>query len=349
VKEMEYFLPLGPWDYGSCLTIWRTILCKMNKTIVILGGTGYIGRHLLATLAAWKNIRIKVLARPQFQEHHSLQWPEQVELVQGDLNDANSLHNLFEPGCTVINLVYSWEGGEQDNLVMIRNLLDACHSAGIARLIYCSTAVVSGRISENQLDEAAECRPLTEYGATKLKIEQKLLAGAKGHFDTIILRPTAVFGPGPGGKQLKKLTNDLLHGKPWRNYLKSCLFGRRRMNLVYIDNVIAAILFLIQYAKPIKGEIYIVSDDAFPNNNFVAVERYLMHSLGVPDYPLPRIPLPLSFLSLLLRGLGRDNINPLSDYSQKKLEDLGFKSPVDFETGLANYADWYRAHQLTSS
>jgi nucleoside-diphosphate-sugar epimerase len=316
----------------------------MNKTIVILGATGYIGRHLLASLVTCKNIRIKVLARPQLQERHSIQWPEHVEFIQGDLNDVNSLHSLLEPGCTVINLVYSWKGGEQGNLAMIRNLLDACLSAGIARLIYCSTAVVSGRISENQLTEATECRPVSEYGITKLKIEQTLMTTAKGHFDTVILRPTAVFGPGPGGKQLKKLTADLLHGKPWRNYLKSCLFGRRRMNLVYIDNVIAAILFLAQYAKPIKREVFIVSDDAFPSNNFIAVERYLMRSLGIPDYPLPRITLPLGFLSLLLQGLGRDNINPRCNYSQNKLEAFGFTSPVDFETGLANYADWRRTH-----
>jgi hypothetical protein len=69
-----------------------------------------------------------------------------------------------------------------------------------------------------------------------------------------------------------------------------------------------------------------------------------MRSLDIPDYPLPRITLPLGFLSLLLQGLGRDNINPRCNYSQNKLEAFGFTSPVDFETGLANYADWRRTH-----
>jgi nucleoside-diphosphate-sugar epimerase len=320
----------------------------MHKTIVILGATGYLGRHLVDSLAELEDTRIKILTRPQTQKRTSIQWPGQVEVVQGDLNDPASLYSLIEPDCTVINLVYLWEGGEQANLAAIQNLLNACLSAGIARLIHCSTAIVSGRTSQNPITETTECRPVTEYGITKLKIEQLILAMAKGHFETAILRPTAVFGPGPGGKQLKKLTADLIRGGRWRNYLKSCLFGQRRMNLVYVGNVIAAIRFLIQYAEPLKENLFIVSDDAFPNNNFIAVERHLRRSLGLPDYPLPRIPVPLSVLSLLLQVLGRDNTNPRCNYSQKTLEDLGFRSPVDFEAGLSDYADWCRTSQPTS-
>jgi nucleoside-diphosphate-sugar epimerase len=319
----------------------------MNKNIAIVGATGYIGKHLLASLESFKDIRIKVLARPQPQERNPFQWPEKIEVIQGDLNDVDSLRRLLEPGFTVINLVYLWKGGEQANLAVIQNLVEACLSADVGRLIHCSTAAVSGRIADDQITEATPCRPITEYGITKLKIEQAILAAAKGHFDAVIFRPTAVFGP--DAEPLKKLAADLIHGSRWRNYLKSCLFGQRRMNLVYIDNVIAAILYLIRFEKPIEGEVFMVSDDANPSNNFIDVERYLIRSFGLPDYPLPRFKLPLGFLSLLLQGLGRNNVNPRCNYSQNKLEAFGFKSPVDFETGLANYADWYRTHQSISS
>lgn len=288
-----------------------------------------------------------MLVRPKLQERNSIQWPKNVEVSQGDLNDVDSLRNLLEPGCTVINLVYSSEADEQGNLAMMQNLLNACLSSGIARLIHCSTAVVSGRNSADQITEASECRPITEYGITKLKIEQTILDAAKGHLEAVILRPTAVFGP--GGKQLNKLSTDLVHGSLWRNYLKTCLFGQRRMNLVYIDNVVAAILFLLRYAKPFKGSVFIVSDDAFPNNSFIDVERFLIRSYGLPDYPLPQISLPLVVLRLLLRALGKDNINPHCNYSQKKLEDIGFKRQTDFETGVSNYAGWFLMQQTKSS
>ncbi len=317
----------------------------MKKTIAITGASGYIGRYLANALAYDDDFDVRLLSRAQPTETKS-RWPQNIQVVQGDLNDADSLQSLLEPGCTVINLVYLWKGGEQANLAVIQNLLDACLSVRIGRLIHCSTAAVSGRVADDQITEASPCRPITEYGITKLKIERAILAAAKGHFDAAILRPTAVFGP--DAEPLKKLAADLIHGNCWRNYLKSCLFGQRRMNLVHIDNVIAAILYLIRFAQPLEGEVFIVSDDANPNNNFIDVERYLIRSFGLPDYPLPRIPLPLGFLSLLLQGLGRNNINPRCNYSQHKLEASGFRSPVDFETGLANYADGCRTQQRTS-
>lgn len=319
----------------------------MNKTIAITGASGYIGRHLIASLASSEDIRVKVLARAQSEKSGTEQWPERVEIVQGDLNDADSLQDLLEPGCTVVNLVYLWDAGEQANLEVIGNLLDACAAAGIGRLIHCSTAAVSGRVADDRITEETPCRPITEYGITKLKVEQMILATAKGRFDAAILRPTAVFGP--GAEPLKKLAADLLHGSRWRNYLKSCLFGRRRMNLVHIANVVAALEYLIRREAPVGGEAFIVSDDAAPNNNFADVERYLIDSLGAPAYPLPRLPLPLGLLSLLLRGLGRNNINPHCIYSQDKLEAFGFKSPVEFEAGLADYAAWYRDQAHTPS
>lgn len=318
----------------------------MKNTIAVVGASGYIGRHLVAELTAMKEFQVKLLARPKSREMEPVQWPDEVEVIQGDLSDPESLQSLLVPGCTVVNLVYLWKGGEQENLAVIRNLLDACTSAGVKRLIHCSTAAVSGRVADDQIREATECRPITEYGITKLRIEKAIMTAAEGHFEAAILRPTAVFGA--EAEPLKKLTADLVHGCRLRNYLKSCLFGRRRMNLVHIGNVVAAILFLIRYSGAIGGEAFIVSDDDSPGNNFLDVERYLMRSLGLPDYALPRLSIPLGVLSLLLKSLGRNNVNPRGNYIQGKLQGLGFESPVAFEEGLADYAEWYRSVYLAT-
>lgn len=316
----------------------------MKKTLAIVGASGYIGRHLVAKLVSIPDFQIKVLTRPRSDKGKSMPWPADVEVVEGDLFDPESLSELFSPGCTVVNLVYLWEGGEQANLAIVQNLLEACRSAGIKRLIHCSTAAVSGRVADDRITEKTQCRPITEYGITKLKIEKAITDAADGCFDAVILRPTAVFGP--GAEPLKKLTADLLHGSRLINYLKSCLFGRRRMNLVHIGNVVAAIQFLIQHPGPVSGQTFIVSDDESPSNNFLDIERFLMQALGVADYVLPRIPITLGVLSLILKALGRNNINPRCNYFQEKLQGLGFKSPVVFETGLADYAEWRRSAQI---
>ena len=202
----------------------------------------------------------------------------------------------------------------------------------VKRLIHCSTAAVVGWSPDNLI---------TEYGITKLKIERAIRAAAHDNLEISILRPTSVFGL--DGEPLKKLAADLVAGNRLLNYLKSCLFGYRRMNLVHVANVVAAISFLTSYQENVDGEVFIVSDDDAIANNFAEVRRTLMYFLDCPDYALSPIPLPQWVLSLLLRSLGRNNINPNCNYSQSKLQNLGFKRSVIFEDGLMEYASWCRA------
>lgn len=312
---------------------------KEVQTIAVVGASGFIGKHLVTELARSSEYEIRVFSRNRQRDLTEKSFPSTVEIVEGNLQDHESISKLLKPGCTVINLAYLWTGSEAENLLVTDNLLTACKNAAVARLIHCSTAAVVGRVRENTITEETICNPVTNYGITKLKIEQAVfMAASQKSFDTVIVRPTAVFGN--EGAQLKKLSRDLLKGNLWLNYAKSCLFGERRMNLVHISNVVSAIVFLIQYPQPIGGEVFIVSDDDDPKNNFTYVEQYLMKALCIKDYPLPRFSLPLCVLSFLLAIRGRNNINPSCCYAPGKLLRLGFKRTVSLEEGLAEYVKW---------
>ncbi len=309
--------------------------------IAVTGASGYIGKHLVAELVRSGGYRVRVLSRSRRQD---VGFGSEVEIFEGDLCSSDSLQGFLEPDCTVVNLVYLWNAGEVANLAATNNLLEACRTANVRRLIHCSTAAVVGRVTGNLVTEKTPCRPVTEYGITKLKVESAILAAGRGNLDVAALRPTAVFGP--GGEPLKKLASDLLAGNRLRNYLKSSLFGKRRMNLVHIANVVGAILFLIDRAESLAGEIFIVSDDDSSANNFAEVESALMRGLNIRDYGLPRLLMPLSLLAFILARLGRNNINPLCNYDPGKLSEMGFVRPVNFETGLAEYVTWYRSSRL---
>lgn len=317
------------------------------QTIAIIGSSGYIGKHLVAHLVSWHGGRIKVLTRRAKSDSVNRSWPKEVEVVPGDLQDTRSLLRLLEPGCIVVNLFYLWNSGERVNLALTENLLAACKISQVRRLIHCSTAAVVGRVPDDEVFENTSCNPISEYGVTKLKIERLIIASAAdGRFDAAIVRPTGVFGP--GGAPLKKLANDLVSGNRLRNYLKSSLFGKRRMNLVHIANVVAALRFLIEHPDDFAGGIFIVSDDCSSSNNFLDIENALQNSLGCGGYMFPRIPLPLGLLALLLWALRRNNINPRCNYIQGKLHELGFRSPITFENGLKAYADWYQSTRTSA-
>lgn len=321
-------------------------MVKPMGTVAITGASGYIGKHLVAQLRQRGDVRIKVLTRSRGRSPGVFDFGANVEVVEGDLHVPESLHNFLEPDCTVVHLAYLQGGGETENLGATANLLQACRVAGIRRLIHCSTAAVVGRVPDNLITEDTTCNPVSEYGITKLKIENAVLDAGTGLFDVVILRPTSVVGP--EGGSLKKLAADLIARKDIRNYLKACLFSKRRMNLVHVDNVVAAIVFTIEYPSYFSGATYIVSEDDNIKNNFFDVEKFLMRELGLGEYRVPPVLLPLELLSFILKVLGRNNINPRCSYDPTKLLGLGFRRPLGFEDGLKKYSDWYKSvHRST--
>lgn len=322
-------------------------MVKPMGTVAITGASGYIGKHLVAQLRQRGDVRIKVLSRFKSRSPGAFDFGANVEVVEGDLHLPESLHSFLEPDCTVVHLAYLQGGGETENLGATANLLQECRISGIRRLIHCSTAAVVGRVPDNLITEDTTCNPVSEYGITKLKIENAVLEAGAGFFDVVVLRPTSVVGP--EGGSLRKLAADLIARKNIRNYLKACLFGKRRMNLVHVDNVVAAIVYTIEHQENFAGAKYIVSEDDNAKNNFFDVEKFLMRELGVGEYGVPPVQLPLELLSFILQALGRNNINPRCSYDPSKLLELGFQRPLEFEDGLKKYSDWYKSVHRSST
>lgn len=311
------------------------------QTILLLGASGYVGQGLLVELAQKKEYRIKVLTRQRPETLRTLVSQCNIEIVQGDLQKPKTLTDFFEPDSFVINLAYLWHAGETGNMKAMDNLLQACKKAKVRRLIHCSTAVVVGNVYGGLVTEDTECYPTNEYESTKLKIETKILSLRGEGPDVVILRPTSVFGP--NAEPIRKLADDLIGGSRFLNYLKSCFLGKRRMNLVCIANVIGAIKFMINHQNNFNGQLFIVSDDAALINSFSEIEKILINQLHGKKHFFRPIPIPFFMLNLILRLFRKSKIKPNCYYSQRKLEQIGFNSPVNFSAGLQEYIDWYRA------
>lgn len=308
------------------------------KSIAIVGGAGFIGRNLVDYLLENSNHNIRLLSyRNKLLKFRDL---ERVTVVDGDLFDKQTLIELIKPDSIVINLVYLGRRSALDNVNAVQNLVKLCVDIGIKRLIHCSTAVVVGRVREKLIDEDVQCNPASEYEKTKLEIEELLLSRSRNLFELVVLRPTAVFGP--HGKNLVKLADDLSKRSSFVNYLKSCLYNNRRMNLVCVSNVVSAIAFLVDAKEEVDRQTYIISDDEYEKNNYRDLELFLKKRIGQRDYVLPRIVIPPAFLLVLLRILGKSNYDLFRHYDSNKLEKLGYKKTATFEEGLSAFTRWYK-------
>ncbi len=308
---------------------------QLARPVVITGVTGFLGRHLLASSSpVWRGGRIAI-ARRERRESHDL--PAGVRLVTGDVNDGAFLDRTIPRGSAVVNLIYDFDGSPETNITLATSLAEACARAGVERLVHVSTAGVIGLSPERVITEASEPRPVTAYQHTKLEIERVIARIAANQFPLVILRPTSVFGP--GGASLVSLTRHLR--QRWRvvNYLRSSLSGRRAMNLVPVETVAAAIEFALESQRAVEERLYLVSEDAAPENNFRDVEQALQRGLGVKDYPVAPLPLPQFCLTTAQRLIGRLSLYPSTRFSAAKLARAGFRAPITFQQAIENYAE----------
>jgi len=167
--------------------------------VAIIGGGGFIGRHLLARVRAGAaTVRGIGLAAPA---------PESgVEWIGCDVRDAAGLARAL----TGVDLVYNLAAAHGLNAIApevyrdvnvggARNLVAAAHQAGTRNIVFTSTADVYGRGA--LFSEGSVPAPDGDYGRTKLAAEAiyREWAGAGPDRSLVVVRPTVVFGPGGEG------------------------------------------------------------------------------------------------------------------------------------------------------
>lgn len=314
-----------------------------TKVIAVTGATGFIGKHLLNSLVRHPHNRVRALAR-RIPEN-ALQ-TEQMHWVAGGLDDRAALEALLVPGCVLVHLAYPGHWKSEIHLEATRQLAEISAGHGVSRVVHCSTATVVGRVADAYISEQTRANPYTRYEINKLAIENLWLDHAKG-FDLVIARPTAVFGP--GGKNLLKLANALLYGNRQLNYLRSCLYADRRMNLISVENVVTALELLIAREIPFDGKIFNVSDDDDPLNRFCDVEFLLVRALGLHYYDIPPIKLPRFILEVLLRAIDVSNTNSRRRYDSTELRGIGWSRVCGLEEGVIRFAASLVARPGTSS
>jgi uncharacterized protein YbjT (DUF2867 family) len=153
--------------------------------ILVTGGTGFVGPKVVHALRA-RELPVRALARRPEREETLRAWG--VDVVHGDMTDAESLRRAAEGAETVVHLVAIRQGKpEQFERIMIegtRNLLAAARKAGARRFILMSA-----------LGTTEQTKDLVPYWHAKWTEEQDVKASGLDH---VIFRPSFIFGSDGG-------------------------------------------------------------------------------------------------------------------------------------------------------
>jgi len=319
--------------------------------IFVTGGTGFLGRHLIAALCR-AGYTTRVLTRAPNQ-HPWLQ-NYNTEVITGDLTDYSAVYAGMV-GCEYVihagGLFRFW-GDEkafmQTNALGTENVLRAAVANHIKRFIHISSIAVIGQPDPTHvIDEAYPPEPVDPYQISKFEGEQCALDYFQTHqLPVIVLRPGAFYGPlGEYG------FNRLFFRDAMRGIIMQINGGRYIIFPAYISDVVQGILLSLDKGK--LGEVYNICGDWISHKQAfdVVCEIANLH------WPRPPIPGWLGInasrvLEMIANITGREPFWPINLQSyvynnwrvsnEKACRELGFE-PTDFYDGAKRTIAWYQA------
>lgn len=178
-------------------------------TILVTGGAGYIGSHMVLELLdqGWDVVVLDNLSTG-FRE--AVAAP--AKLVVGDIGDQDLVATVikkysvdaivhFAGSIVVPDSVADPLGYYQNNTVNSRALIEVAVAAGVKKMIFSSTAAVYGNPAEVPVSETAPLAPMSPYGTSKLMTELMLKDVASAHdMRFVALRYFNVAGADPQGR-----------------------------------------------------------------------------------------------------------------------------------------------------
>jgi dihydroflavonol-4-reductase len=258
----------------------------MSQPILVTGGAGFIGTHLVRLLVE-RGEDVRVLERPGAPTNHLP--AGQIEIVRADIRDRRAveraIHNCREVYHLAANpnLWVQQRGSfRQVNYQGAVNVLEAALQAGARRVLHTSTESIltcarqNGAIGRDQhvmLEDA-----VGPYCRSKLLAERHALSLARSGAPVVVVNPTLPVGPGDLGRSPPtQMILDFCRGKR-REYLDAAL------NLIDVRDVALGMVLTMERGVP--GRRYLLGHE---NLSIREVFAALAKLTGLPE-PHRRVP-----------------------------------------------------------
>jgi dihydroflavonol-4-reductase len=266
----------------------------------VTGTNGFTGSHLVRLLLN-RGYTVTGLVRKSSDLSRLKDFPE-VQLVYGDLTDQEALKTGMAGADYVFHTAAYVELGLVDAAKMQRvnvegtcAVLEVAKTAGIQKMVYCSTVGIYGNTNGKQVNETYQREQVgfsSAYDSTKYEAQQLVDAAARDGLPVVSVMPSGIMGPddphfGPVIEQFLKKRLKLWAG------------GERITGIVHVDDLVEGMLLAAEKAPP--GEHYILSAGDLSTREMFAL---MSQSTGIPvpvEAPKPLVRL----VGNLLDPIGR--------------------------------------------
>ncbi len=315
----------------------------MNKRILVTGGAGFIGSHLVDKLLAEDGWQVSAL--DNFNEFYSPRLKRaniarhldnpQFKLYEADICCAETLHEIFaENEFDAIVHLAAWAGVRpsllnpklytQVNVSGTVNLLDAAKEFGVKQFIFGSSSSVYGINSKIPFAEDDKIsKPISPYAATKAAGE--LLCHTFSHlYDmrTVCLRFFTVYGARQRPDlAIHKFSKLILEDQPIPMFGD----GTTRRDYTFIDDIIQGVRAAIDYDKT-NHEIFNLgeSETIELKDLIVLLEENLGKKAIIERKPMQPGDVPLTFADI-----------------SKARELLNYNPNTKIEQGIPKFTEWF--------
>ncbi len=322
--------------------------------VLVTGGTGFVGSHLVERLAMLGYEVTALIRKPGSDQ---LFMGKGINTYLGDLRNKDSLLNIPGRLDYVFHLAATRDSaGKVDcfntNVTGTKNLLDVLCEKRIKlkKFIHVSSlgAAGFGKLGRPTKEDDT-LNPCSYYGETKMLAEKEVIKKSKD-IPFVILRPCKIYGPGD-----KKI---LLHFKLVKYGLVPDLGLKTRfMSLCYVDDFVESMILASK--SPITGEIYFFSDKKIYSweqfyGTIAAVLHKKLRTIYIPQavmngfLPLLRIIacLPLPFVSIEPTTVKEVESRDWTCDPSKFFSGFSYSPRVGIEAGLKYTAKWFVDNNL---
>jgi nucleoside-diphosphate-sugar epimerase len=328
--------------------------------IIITGGTGFLGRHLVWQLASLGNEVIFTGRNRAEAERIILAAPpaSAVRFLEIEHGDSRATEQLSDAACDAKAIVHcaglaspwgSHAAFRRANVASTQEVLAACQTHRIERLVHISSPSVYFTYSDRiGIREDAPLPPgVNEYARSKLAAEQLIWQARLPH--AVVLRPRALFGPWDN-TLLPRLLRLMQYGR-----IPLLRGGRALLDMTYVDNVVDAVLLALQHPGDHPDKVFNIS-----NGEPVAAMDLFAALAASFDIPITPVHRPYALADLVARVVegGARLIPgwepPLTRYSlgaiafsqtldlQRARTILGYQPRISLQAGIEHTANWWK-------